>query len=249
MLLRASASTIVGRVLVLALLLWAGPGIRSEAEAQTQEQLARRGMELFRESLRAEAEGRLSDALRLAGKMPQDAFSVFRQGKLLLKLGELGEASKALISAARADPHIPSLLCYVAYVQWQMGDAQAGAHTAASALNISELDFRAVALLQALPAPARKPHADVLSRATKAAAEAHARGGHTHEGEQQKTCGVKFRKTAHSLTMVSSANSLYFHCLSNLIGSIQLREPALNITIFDSKHSQKSTIFSIFFGK
>ena len=33
--------------------------------------------------------------------------------------------------------------------------------------------------------------------------------------------------------MVSSANSLYFQCLSNLIGSIQLREPALNITIYD----------------
>jgi hypothetical protein len=89
--------------------------------APTQEQLARRDMGLFRESLRAEAEGRFFDALRLAGSMPPDAFSVFRQGKLLLKLGEIGEASrKALISAARADPHIPSLLSYVAYVQWQL---------------------------------------------------------------------------------------------------------------------------------
>ena len=33
--------------------------------------------------------------------------------------------------------------------------------------------------------------------------------------------------------LVSSANSLYFQCLANLVGSIQLREPNLNITIYD----------------
>ena len=222
-------------IMVLVLLLAAAstPGLGSSSAQEMEEKRARRGMEMLRESFRAEAEGRTEDAMRIAAQMPQDAWAVFRQGKLLLKLGDLSSAFAALSAAARADPHIPSLLSYVAFAQWQLGDAVASADTCGSALNVSLLDFRAAALLQALPAPVKARHADVLARAAAAAAEAHARGGHTHEGEQAKTCGVKFRRNAVSLTMVSSANSLYFQCLSNLVGSIQLREPALNITIYD----------------
>lgn len=226
-------------VIALALGLAAVPGLESAPGGATSpvqtmsEELARRGMEMLRESFRAEAEGRLRDALRIAGEMPQDAFVVFRQGKLLLKLGELRQAGGALVAAARADPHIPSLLSYVAFAQWQLGDTDAGAQTAVAALNASLLDFRAAAILHAMPAAVRARHLGALARAAAAQADAHARGGHAHEAEKTKTCGVKFRKSAHSLTMVSSANSLYFQCLSNLIGSIQLREPALNITIYD----------------
>lgn len=217
---------------MLALLLAIAPAPIGGAP-ETDEQLARRGMELLRESFRAEAEGRLRDALAIANQMPQDAFAVFRQGKLLLKLGELREAGRALVAAARADPHLPSLLSYVAYAQWQLGDAEAGARTCGSALNISLLDFRAASILLAMPAAVRAPYAETLARASAAAAEEHARGGHTHEGEQAKTCGAKYQQAAQSLTMVSSANSLYFQCLSNLIGSIQLRQPTLNITVYD----------------
>ena len=35
---------------------------------------------------------------------------------------QLREAGSALVAAAHADPHVPSLLSYVAYVQWQLGD-------------------------------------------------------------------------------------------------------------------------------
>ena len=218
--------------LLLVLVLAAPAPTCSQGEAD-EHALARRGMEMLRESFRAEAEGRVRDALYFAGQMPQDAFALFRQGKLLLKLGDLRNASGALVAAARADPHIPSLLSYVAFAQWQLGDAKAGARTCGSALNISLLDFRAVAILLAMPVAARAPHVDILSRAAAAAADAHQRGGHAHHGEQAKTCGAKFRKMADSLTMVSSANSLYFQCLSNLVGSIQLREPSLNISIYD----------------
>jgi predicted Zn-dependent protease len=198
----------VARLLSLSLVLATVPGLLGAKE--TDQHIQRRGMDLLRESYRAEAEGRLGDALRIAGQMPSDPFTIFRQGKLLLKLGQLRDASGALIAAARADPHIPSLLSYVAYVQWKLGDAGASARTCASALNISLVDFRALALLQALPAPDRQPHVDILAKAEAAAAVAHMRGGHAHAREQNKTCGIKFRKTARSLTMVSSANSLYF---------------------------------------
>jgi len=219
--------------LVLALVLAMTPGLSGNGAGETDEQLARRSMEMLRESFRAEAEGRLRDALEIAGQMPQDAFAVFRQGKLLLKLGDVREAGSALVAAARADPHVPSLLSYVGYAQWQLGSVEAGARTCGSALNISLQDFRAAAVLLAMPSKVRAPYAEILTRASAAAAEAHARGGHTHEGEQAKTCGAKFRRNARSLTMVSSANSLYFQCLANLVGSIQLREPSLNITIYD----------------
>jgi len=102
-------------MLLLALLLLCRLSLAAHQEGR--QQLDKEVMHNWRESQKAEAEGRLDDALSIAAKLPQDVGAVFRQGKLLIMLGKYEEALLAFNAVGRAMPEFPSLLSYIAFVQ------------------------------------------------------------------------------------------------------------------------------------
>ena len=187
---------------------------------------------LIRESFKAEAEGRLTNALSVASKLPQDAFSVFRQGKLLFKMGQLDEAYAAISSVAAAAPWFPSALSYLAYLECRAGNLERCAATCAQALNVSILDSKAVVILQTLPDLLRQRYQRLIMEHEDASTEKHRNGGQQHS-QTKRARPADSNQTTHNLTLISSANSLYFDCLGNMVGSAQLREPNMHIVVYD----------------
>eukprot|EP00282_Hemiselmis_andersenii_P007992 CAMPEP_0114121086 /NCGR_PEP_ID=MMETSP0043_2-20121206/6995_1 /TAXON_ID=464988 /ORGANISM="Hemiselmis andersenii, Strain CCMP644" /LENGTH=427 /DNA_ID=CAMNT_0001213753 /DNA_START=56 /DNA_END=1335 /DNA_ORIENTATION=+ len=184
----------------------------------------------WRESLKAEAEGRMQDAFDIVRAMPQDAHAVFRQAKLLVARGECTEALLALDAVLQAAPEMPSLLSYVAYCQMQTGDLEGSAKTCARALQQEPMEFRAIAILRQLPAHISSQHSQVVEEHHRKAAEAHAREGITDPPQPPSHLNVQ---ASSDLTLITSVNSLYFGCVANHIGSVQLREPGLRILLYD----------------
>lgn len=133
-------------------------------QGQQQQQMDERMMVMWRESQKAEAEGRLADALSIAGRMPQDAGAVFRQGKLLTMMGEYRDAALAFEAVERAAPDFPSLLAYIAFARWKLGDEEASAKICAAALEKEALDIRAVAILRNLPRHHQAGHSRLMER-------------------------------------------------------------------------------------
>lgn len=127
-----------------------------------QQQMNDRMMSMWRESQKAEAEGRLAEAFSIAGRMPQDAGAVFRQGKLLTMMGEYKEAALAFEAVERAAPDFPSLLAYIAFAKWKLGDEEAGARICVAALEKEALDIRAVAILRNLPRRHQAEHRKLI---------------------------------------------------------------------------------------
>jgi tetratricopeptide (TPR) repeat protein len=194
---------------------------------------------LIRESFRAEAEGRLQDALSIAAKLPQDSFAVFRQGKLLFKMGQLGQALGAFNAVVSAEPVLPIAVVYKAYVHYRLGELKSCSIAAAQALNITLTDNRAATVLRLCSESKRNSkHQRLLALHDLASREVHARGGYdlkTGRNHSQPLGNTSraYARSSRGLVLVSSANSLYFDCLSNLVGSVQLREPAMRIAIYD----------------
>lgn len=140
------------------------PVVEPQQGQQQQQQMDERMMGMWRESQKAEAEGRLADALSIAGRMPQDAGAVFRQGKLLTMMGEYRDAALAFEAVERAAPDFPSLLAYIAFARWKLGDEEASAKICAAALEKEALDILAVAILRNLPRHHQAGHSRLMER-------------------------------------------------------------------------------------
>ncbi|EKX44483.1 hypothetical protein GUITHDRAFT_139723 [Guillardia theta CCMP2712] len=189
----------------------------STSKEQERDQAAQ-SSRLLRESLRAEAEGRLNDAIALAAKMPQDVFAVFRQGKLMMKKGDF-RAAHAAFSAVEQVQEMKASIAYCL-----------------KALQVSPLDLRANSILKRIlraPGPFPLEVQEVQRQSQNAILQSHLRGGFVHQHERMQSKVTDISYNGKQVRLVSSANSLYFQCLANLVGSIQLREPNLNITIYD----------------
>ena len=203
--------------------------------------LMARSAALIRESFKAEAEGRLHDALNIATKLPQDAFAVYRQGKLLFKMDQLGEALKAFNAVVSAEPMMHIAAAYKAFVHYRLGQFKACSVAAAQALNSSITDNRAAVALRLCIQSKRSgqgKYRRLLALHELASSDQHARGGRdprTGRNHSQPVGDASrpHARTSRGLALVSSANSLYFDCLSNLVGSAQLREPAMRVVVYD----------------
>eukprot|EP00960_Hanusia_phi_P052556 761519-Hanusia_phi.AAC.5 len=190
--------------------------------------------------------------MTIAGRMPQDVFAVFRQGKLLMKMGNYKAAHAAFSAVEQVEAAFPSLLSHIAFLYFKAHDVKASIAYCLKALQVSLLDLRANSILQRILKSKQPPSElqDVLRQSLHAIRQAHLRGGFVHLDERTSS---KVRNISYNgkhdiywlvfyqvmpvigerVQLVSSANSLYFQCLANLVGSIQLREPTLNITIYD----------------
>lgn len=138
--------------------------VAAPQQAGQREMDERMAVSMWRESQKAEAEGRLADSLAIASRMPQDAGAVFRQGKLLVMMGDYQEALLAFNAVARAAPDFPALLGYIAFIQWQTGDVEESAKTCAVALEKEPLDIRALAVLRNLPDHLGEQNRDLIRR-------------------------------------------------------------------------------------
>ena len=195
---------------------------------------------MIRESFKAEAEGRLDDALKIAAKLPQDAFAVFRQGKLLFKMGRIRQALAAFSAVESVEPSMSLAVTYKAFSLYRLGEFKSCAALAARALNISVTDNRAAVALELCSKAegSQQHHQPLLSQHRAASLSKHASGGREVRTGRNHSSAVGgatrvHPRTSRGLVLVTSANSLYFDCAANLVGSAQLREPDMRIAIYD----------------
>ena len=168
----------------------------STSKEQERDQAAQ-SSRLLRESLRAEAEGRLNDAIALAAKMPQDVFAVFRQGKLMMKKGDFRAAHAAFSAVEQVEPSFPSLLGHIAFLYFKVHEMKASIAYCLKALQVSPLDLRANSILQRIlraPGPFPLEVQEVQRQSQNAILQSHLRGGfvHQHERMQSKVTDISY---------------------------------------------------------
>ena len=173
----------------------------------------------IRQSFKFEAEGRLDDALRavdsdLPPSLARHPIVRYRAGKVLLQKRLWAQAMVALLEAGEKDPELSGLFSHVTFALRMLGDAASAQRALRAARALDPHDqWLAPQLVQmhrsnsiALSAPEER----LLARRTARAL--------AHAGE---------------VTIVTAANSLYFGCVANLVGSVHQHAPGVPIVLYD----------------
>jgi len=158
----------------------------------------------IRESFRAEAEGRLGDALAFVARAGHPILQ-YREGKVLMRLERWGEAVETLLRSCSRDPEQAGLLSHTAFALRKTGRVAEARRALAAAARLDPHDIWVPAQRRALagrPAPAPAPAPVPAARAD-------------------------------GLALVTASNSLYFGCAANLVGSAQAHAPGAPVLLFD----------------
>ena len=173
----------------------------------------------IRMSFQAEAEGRLGDAAHavngdLQPLIARHPIVRYRAGKVLLQQKSWAGAMLAFHEACNGDPEQPGLFSHAAFTLRMLGDVTAAhrALRAARALDANDqwlapqlLQLQRHSLVSLLPVERR-----LISRRA-----------------------AKSNPHISDVALVTAANSLYFGCVANLVGSVQLHAPEIKIVLYD----------------
>lgn len=171
----------------------------------------------IRESFKAEAEGRIGDALRavsgdsIPSQIAWHPIMQYRAGKVLLQQRSWARAMEAFHAACRGDPEQPGLFSHAGFALRMLGDVAAArrALRAARALDAND-QWLGPQLLQL--------HRNLsLQRHERRAISRRAGGG----------------EVSGDIAIVTAANSIYFGCVANFIGSAQRHAPGMPIVLYD----------------
>jgi hypothetical protein len=177
--------------------------------------------QIIRISFQEEAEGRLDAALRALNlentTLAFHPIIMYRKGKLMMREGTWNEALSSLTHAATHDPEMPGLFSHAAFVCLSLNDSTNArrAMRAASALDPHDLWIGPLFLLlsyQTLAFPLKPVELAAINK----------------RYQSNFTPSV-----AEDVVIVTAANSLYFGCVGNMIGSVQRVEPNLPILLYD----------------
>jgi hypothetical protein len=176
----------------------------------------------IRASFKAEAEGRLGDALRAVDdgaevppRIAQHPIMRYRAGKVLMQQRLWAAALAAFCAACQGDPEQPGLFSHAAFALRMLGETAAARRALRAARALDGQDQWLAPQLIHL-----QRHSGIsLLPPERRAVERRAPGGEdVRRGD---------------LAIVTAANSIYFGCVANFVGSAQRHAPDVPILLYD----------------
>ena len=175
----------------------------------------------IRQSFKAEAEGRIGDALRAVdgGAVPphiaRHPIIQYRVGKVLLLQRSWARAMEAFHAACQGDPEQPGLFSHCSFALRMLGDEAAARRALRAARALDDNDqWLAPQLLQ-------------LHRHSSVPLQLHERRAVSRRTASHRSGKIR------DMAIVTAANSIYFGCVANLIGSAQRHAPGVPIMLYD----------------
>jgi tetratricopeptide (TPR) repeat protein len=175
---------------------------------------------VVRVSFQAEAEGRFDDALlsleRHNTTISSHPIILYRKAKLLMRRGSLENSLTQFAAAAVQDPQMPGLFSHAAFVMIRLNDTTSARRLlrAAHAMDPHDLWIGPLMILIS-----RMELKDPLKR--------------TELAPVFKRSRPKSSSQDPNTVIVTAANSLYFGCAGNMIGSAQRTAPSIPIVLYD----------------
>mmetsp|Transcript_17686 Transcript_17686/g.58214 ORF Transcript_17686/g.58214 Transcript_17686/m.58214 type:complete len:434 (-) Transcript_17686:263-1564(-) len=187
---------------------------------ESHEELVMQQVEsVIRRSFQAEAEGRLQEALSVlqAPLFSGHPATEYRRGKVLLQLKRWNEALRAFKLACLVDHSLPGIFSHIAYVMRKVGSIDLAHRSLKAAMRMDRKDLWIAPQLLGLI-----EHGVVLNEAERSLLK-----GRTLPNRSIDNLASE------KVAIVTAANSLYFGCVSNFVGSVHRHHPRVKIFLYD----------------